>query len=179
MNSFQQAVRDGFLRCRNECRRSLQLQTEWRWYCLENNLPCLFAWPVGYLELELGGHWWLSAELAADIHATLGHAYRRGSCLRFDSIPPRKLIAQARLLLEVLRSNRPNRSHHWASELQQGMAVCTFNKAFEEYLEEGASYYVREIPNMTGHVVVFLPGREPLVGIHLDRFEFASSYAGA
>ena len=55
--------------------------------------------------------------------------------------------------------------------LVRGMARCIWSEGMEEVLEEGALYYIREMPNMQGHVLALRSGELPLVGIHLERFE--------
>ena len=55
-------------------------------------------------------------------------------------------------------------------ELQVGMAKCTDAEAIPE-LEEGKLYFIQEIPNMPGHVVVLGHLCAPLVGVHIERFK--------
>lgn len=50
-----------------------------------------------------------------------------------------------------------------------GMAKCIDAEAIPE-LELGKMYFIQEIPNMLGHVVVLGRGIQ-IVGIHSERFE--------
>jgi hypothetical protein len=50
-----------------------------------------------------------------------------------------------------------------------GMAKCINAEAIPE-LQKGRMYFIQEIPNMPGHVVVLSHLELPIVGIDSDRF---------
>jgi hypothetical protein len=50
-----------------------------------------------------------------------------------------------------------------------GMAKCINAEAIPE-LQKGKMYFIQEIPNMPGHVVVLSHLELPIVGIDSDRF---------
>ena len=55
--------------------------------------------------------------------------------------------------------------------LVRGIARCVDSDGMEYCLVKEALYYIREIPNMRGHVVALTSGSNPVVGAHLERFE--------
>lgn len=85
----------------------------------------------------------------------------------------RDLVPRSVELLELLHACRPVESERYdhPPRLVEGCFVCVNSYGFEEELIEGQSYFLREIAGQEGHVVVYIPGCSPLVGIHLDRFD--------
>lgn len=169
----------GYLLLRGSAAQKLRAQRAWRWRCLQDQLPCLVASRcyrglprrlVGELSLELRGRWWVSDQLWTQIQACFESAWRGGNTVTI-SVPPRELASRAEQLLALLQHYRPGRDQRFSQPppLQRGLLNCHFAEGLENSLVEGCKYYVREIPNMPGHVVV-LGAELPLVGIHLDRF---------
>lgn len=53
---------------------------------------------------------------------------------------------------------------------QEGLAMCTLPDGMEADLGFGEIVYVRELPNLEGHGVVYRHRRDPLAPVHLGRF---------
>jgi len=154
--------------------RRLGMERSWRWHCLQRDIPYLSLSRYklrGDLELELRGRWWLSEMLWNELKRCYENASCRGNCVSL-SVPPRVLKFTADQLLALVRQYRPPPQERFSrpAALARGLARCLWAKGFEDILQEGAEYFIREIPNMPGHVVVLGAG-VPLVGIHLERFE--------
>ena len=62
------------------------------------------------------------------------------------------------------------------AEVKEGWSMSSFNPAtgIEASLIEGDHVYIKEIPNMPGHCIVFQHGQNPLIGIHIERFRILS-----
>ena len=78
-----------------------------------------------------------------------------------------------RRLLDCLDKHRPNQEEAFGrpARLVRGLARCVYADALEHCLVLDTLYYIRELPNMEGHVVAIASGCYPVVGVHLERFK--------
>lgn len=100
--------------------------------------------------------------------------HHSGDSFCISGAPGRLLQTRSREIVRLLMANRPTQEerHDVPPRLVEGVFNCLNALGFEQDLTEGEAYFLREIPGMEGHVIVFPPGRPPLVGIHLDRFDY-------
>ena len=160
------------------------MQRAWRWECRQGDGPYLEASLYrdykprllrGRLSGELCGSWWMSRRLCRLLKGSILEGedcslWGRGFSI--DGVRSSVLETRAADTLALLLLARPTAEERFDQppRLAEGWALCLDAEGFAERIREGESYYIREIPNMVGHVVVFPPGAHPLVGIHLDRF---------
>lgn len=58
----------------------------------------------------------------------------------------------------------------------EGLATCCDNAGMEADIDKGDVFYVREIPNMSGHVLAIRQRDSRIwVGLHLERFELTNA----
>lgn len=158
--------------------RSRRAIDAWRWECFRESLPFLHAnLSAGELYVELRYPWSLTRRLWWRLeHSLVGDEYlsRSGDSFWLMKISKGQTERRANQILDCIRECKPNPEEGFdiPPEFGSGLATCVWNEAFETELTDGELYEVKEIPNMAGHVVVWRPGRTPLVGIHMDRFRF-------
>ena len=174
------ARQKSFLVTRGRVSAQERAEKVWQRDCLRRRVPFIVATvgyrgDDGYLSAELIGDWWLSRKLWLELknhfpNLYLGHF---GNSVRIGGIPSRELESTTESFLTFLHLHRPalEEAFDLPPVLVRGYARCVSACALEHCMTEGALYYIREIPNMMGHVLALRPGDMPLVGIHLDRFE--------
>lgn len=90
-----------------------------------------------------------------------------------DNRPHREIEQYAQRLLALVKQHAPTQEEAFdlPPEMKPGLARCTYNEAMKDRLEEDKTYYISEISNMMGRVVILESGQLPMVGYHLYRFE--------
>ena len=161
------------------------LTDAWLVECWRAQRPFLFAtrgfryYPrtlQGCLYLELRGKIWLSRNLWQQITQEFeGTACptRDGNRVTIDNLPHREIEQYAQRLLALVKQHAPTQEEAFdlPPEMKLGLARCTYNEAMKDRLEEDKTYYISEISNMMGRVVILESGQLPMVGYHLYRFE--------
>ncbi len=129
----------------------------------------------GSIHVEMSSGWWVSTRLLRALQRALPEIYVKqfGNRLRIGDVLPADIQTTAGIVVSVLNDHPPNSGPPFdlPPPLARGLATCHYVDGFEKHLTLDEIYLIREIPNVPGHIVVFRPGRTPLVGIHLDRFE--------
>ena len=170
----------GFLMSRGRKSAKARAEKIWQRDCLRRRAPFIVA-TVGYrgsdgwLWAEFIGDWWLSRKLWLGLknHFSELTLEQFGNSLRIYDIPSQALESTTERFLTFLYLHRPTieEAFDLPPVLVRGYARCISAYAMEHCMTEGELYYIREIPNRMGHVLVLRPGDMPLVGVHLDRFE--------
>lgn len=181
------AQQQGYLLCQGSKTRRLRLQKLWRQECLRTGKPIVIVTKQylyrprqlrAMIWADLLGEWWLSRRLWASLLAEMkfGCIERFGNSIRVSDIPHRVTAQAAAAFVALLSIHRPTPEEAFDTPpaLARGPARCLWTDGLEDQLCQSETYVLREIPNMLGHVVVFRPGKTPLVGVHLERFERVS-----
>lgn len=181
---LQLAAERGYLLSQGRQARRKRLERAWRMWCWREGQPVVHAWKgyrycprvlEGYLEVELSGDWWLSRRLWEAIRDGLPDqdVARFGNRVLIVGLSHRELEQTAAHMLDLLHRNRPGPEEAFdlPPQLARGYARCFWADGMENVMVEDGLYYIREIPNMMGHVVALRDGGLPLVGVHLHRFE--------
>lgn len=175
----------GFLFSQGPPAERILQESTWRQECRRKGKPIVIASKcylfkpkelMGQLSVELSGDWWLSRKTWSRLSQELSEIdlYRMGNRFLVRYFPHRDLQSMAELVLDILNRKRPSSEEmfDFPPNLSRGYARCVCAYSMESMLTEGELYYVREIPNMMGHVLALRTGFPPLVGVHLERFEF-------
>lgn len=185
---LSEAKEKGYLYSRGPASQQEKLEEAWRRDCFESQTPYIVAFKrfiqqpkrlVAWFLMELTNPWWLSCRLLNTLKREFEpevEVYHQGNTVILRYVPNKEFEQVGKRLLKCVGENKPrmDESFDLPLPLVRGNAVCLYADALEEDLTEGHTYYIREIPNMRGHVVVLGPGGPPLVGIHLDRFDYGS-----
>lgn len=183
-----QAKELGYLRYDEPLRNAYAIESWWEERCFEEKVPTIlvvrrqgeeklslsFTLPPGvrfspYAYEDLPG----ILERYSDSYATdaksVGISVDPSS---FDA-----LIAElsAVYLKDQTEERRRLVESYWSSPVE-GMARCLSADGLGDDIAEGDIVYVKEIPNMLGHCIVLKNGVQPLIGLHLDRFELLYPY---
>ena len=183
--ALELAKERGYLYCKGPESERLKLERAWRRTCFQEQLPYLVGWKtysyrpkklMGCLHAELTSAWWFSRGISEALRSEFEpdcEVFMSGNSATLRDFPHGSLDILARRLLDCLDRHRPNKKEAFslAAPLSRGLARCCSAEGMEHCLELGTLYYIREIPNMRGHVVALTSGSDPVVGVHLERFE--------
>ena len=174
----------GYLYSKGSNSEQLKLERAWRRACYKEDRPYVVGWKrfsshpkklMGSLYVELTGAWGLSQGVAEALRREFEPDFEiffRGNTATLPDFPHGLQDILARRLLDCLDKHRnPEEVFGRTARLVRGLARCVYVEGLEHCLVSGALYYVREIPNMRGHVVALTSGANPVVGVHLERFE--------
>ena len=180
------ALTRGYLYSKGPDSQRSKLEREWLRLCLKEKRLFIVGYKgyisppkelVGWLEADLQAGWWLSPKMREAVETEFStelEVYVAGNRLILRYFPHGQMDSVAQRLLGLLHQHRPGPEEAFSlpAPLKRGLAHCTFVEGMEQCLTLGELYYIREIPNMKGHVLALCRGGIPVVGAHLERFEF-------
>lgn len=185
MSALDLAEQRGYLYSKGPKHEQLKLERAWRRTCFQQQRPYIVGWKnysyrpkklMGCLCAELTGAWWLSRKISEAVRREFEpdcEVFLSGNTAMLRYFPHGLLDALAGRLLDCLERHRPseNEAFSRAAPLSRGLARCVDAEGMEHCLQPGTLYYIRECPNMPGHVVALASGTNPVVGVHLERFD--------
>ena len=182
---LKQAGEDGYVYLSGSDACGERLCRAWLLECKRHAIPfvslqrCDYRYQrrFAFLLVRMIGDWFVTPKLLEKVQYEVRgdeEVWRDGDSLRWSGLSVKEMHSRAKEIVALVLSCQPDKKDGFTQlpRLIEGSCKCLDAFGFEDDLVEGEIYFIREIATMRGHVVVFIPGRSPVVGIHAERFEY-------